>query len=103
MKAKFICVSIVISLFSITTVASGYQFIFIPRGTVTEKYNSNINLEENNEDHDFITLVSAGATLQLLEKTCSMSLKSLSRTFWDITFPSAVQVYTRTISFERNK
>jgi len=52
------------------------QFNFTPRASVEGEYTDNVNRTEDDKKDDFITIVSAGFTAQLLGKTSGAELSS---------------------------
>ena len=69
MNAKKSCVLILAILFFMTPEAFCLQYTFQPRVSATEEYTSNIDLSEDDEDDDFITIVSAGFTAAAFGKS----------------------------------
>ncbi len=69
MKAKKTCLLILAILFFMTPEAFSLQYTFHPRVSATEEYTSNVFLSEDDEEDDFITIVSAGFTAAAFGKT----------------------------------
>jgi hypothetical protein len=69
MKIKTTCLLILAILFFMTTRAFSLQYTFQPRISASEAYTSNVFLSQDNEEDDYITIVSAGFTAAALGKT----------------------------------
>lgn len=74
MKAKKTCLLILAILFFMTPEAFSLQYTFHPRVSATEEYTSNVFLSEDDEEDDFITIVSAGFTAALLGKSSGLEI-----------------------------
>jgi hypothetical protein len=68
MKFKIIAI-VFISVFICTQAAFSLQYTFQPRVSASEEYTSNVFLSNDNEEDDWITIVSAGFTAAALGKT----------------------------------
>jgi hypothetical protein len=64
-----IFVVVFFSVFIFTQVAFSLQYTFQPRVSASEEYTSNVFLSPDNEEDDWITIVSAGFTAAALGKT----------------------------------
>lgn len=62
--------------------AGGKQFQWSTRISVSEQYDDNINLEQDNEDDDWITFVTPGLTLTMLTEKAEVNLN------YDLSFVS---------------
>jgi len=66
MKFKiYFCVVISTILFTASSVFA-FQATFLPRISLTEEYSDNLFLSENNEEDDYITIISVGFTTEFL-------------------------------------
>ncbi|MBW2608285.1 MAG: outer membrane beta-barrel protein, partial [Deltaproteobacteria bacterium] len=66
MKFKiYLCVAISTILFTASSVFA-FQATFLPRISLTEEYTDNLYLSEDNEEDEFITIISIGFTTELL-------------------------------------
>ena len=66
MKFKnYLCVAISAVLFTASSVFA-FQATFLPRISLTEEYTDNLYLSEDNEEDEFITIISLGFTTELL-------------------------------------
>jgi len=66
MKFKiYFCVAISAILFTASSVLA-FQATFLPRISVTEEYTDNLFLSEDNEEDEYITIISLGFTTELL-------------------------------------
>ena len=66
MKFKiYLCIAISVILFTATSVFA-FQATFLPRISVTEEYTDNLYLAEENEEDEFITIISLGFATELL-------------------------------------
>jgi opacity protein-like surface antigen len=74
MKFKLLGLFILLLFLFTSTVSYAAQVLFTPRATATETYTDNVDLEEDDEDEEFITNVSVGGTLSILGKTSGMNL-----------------------------
>ena len=74
MKAKIIAAGVVALIFIVTPFAQSAQLNFTPFLTVSEEYNDNIFLENDDEEDDFITRTTIGGTLELLGPTSGLEL-----------------------------
>jgi hypothetical protein len=70
----FLAVFVSLSLFSSDAFGEEAQFQWSARMSASEKYHSNIYLEEGDEKHDWITLVGPGLTLTLKTEETEASL-----------------------------
>jgi len=68
MKLKIIAI-VFISVFIFAQVAFSLQYTFHPRVSATQEYTDNVFLSSDNEEDDFITIVSAGFTAAAFGKT----------------------------------
>jgi hypothetical protein len=62
------------AVLSILTPASAYQLNFTPRASTSFEYTDNLFLSQENKESEFITVVSAGFTLALLEKNMGLEI-----------------------------
>ena len=76
MKFKLLGLLILLLVIFTSTLSFAAQFNFTPRVRVTEEYNDNVFLTENNKEDDYITRASAGGILEILGKTSGMRLVS---------------------------
>jgi hypothetical protein len=75
MKPKiFIILTLLVGILLIGSRANALQYTFQPRVSATEEYTSNVFLSEDNEEDDFITIVSAGFTAAALGKSGSLEV-----------------------------
>jgi hypothetical protein len=74
MKVKTTCLLILAILFFMTPEAFSLQYTFQPRISASEEYTSNVFLSEDNEEDDYITIVSAGFTAAALGKTGGLEI-----------------------------
>jgi len=56
------------TLFLTTSISFGYQINFIPRISVSEEYTDNLFLTDSNKEHEYITTISPGFTVNILGK-----------------------------------
>lgn len=69
MRLKTTCFLIIAISFFLNTRAFSLQYTFQPRASASEAYTSNVFLSEDNEEDDYISIVSAGFTAAALGKT----------------------------------
>ncbi len=74
MKPKTSFAIAVCILLCLTAVAEGYQISFRPGVTISEEYNDNIFLSPDNEQSDFITLVTADLLLGVTKRNNGLEL-----------------------------
>jgi hypothetical protein len=74
MKAKILTAGVVALIFIVTPFAQSAQLNFTPFLTVSEEYNDNIFLTNDDEEDDFITRTTIGGTLELLGRTSGLEL-----------------------------
>jgi hypothetical protein len=65
----FVIFTLVIGILLIEARTNALQYTFHPRASATEEYTSNVFLSRDNEEDDFITIVSPGFTAAALGKT----------------------------------
>jgi len=74
MKFKiYFCVAISAILFAASSVFA-FQATFLPRISLTEEYTDNLYLTEENEEDEFITVISIGFTTELLWQNSGIEL-----------------------------
>ncbi len=73
MKIKCILCMIFILFFTISS-AYGIQYTFHPRISASGEYTSNRDLSRNNEEDDFITVISPGFTAQMMGKISGLEV-----------------------------
>ncbi|MDM8552130.1 outer membrane beta-barrel protein, partial [Desulfobacterales bacterium HSG2] len=61
-------------LLSAASSQAGYQVIFTPRFSVTPEYTDNLFSSNEDEEQEYITVISPGFTVQILEKTRGATL-----------------------------
>ncbi len=74
MQTRIIHTFTVLTLLLFASVALSAQLTITPRVSVSEEYNDNIFLTEDDEEYDYITAISAGFTAQLTARTAGLEL-----------------------------
>jgi len=68
MKTAKAFIITLLAVFSISSSASAYQVIFTPRASTSVEYTDNIFLSSDNERDEWLTIISAGFTVEFLEQ-----------------------------------
>ena len=89
MLPKLIRFLIILNVIFAATTAFALQWTFQPRVSASEEYTSNVFLSEDNEEDDYITVVSAGFTAAALGKTGGL----------EVSYDPA---YTKYLDFDEN-
>ena len=71
---RTISLVLLIAALSHNPMAFSAQFNFTPRSSVEVEYTDNVFLDDNNTEDDFITILSAGFTAELLGRTNGLSV-----------------------------
>jgi hypothetical protein len=74
MKIKTICALAILFMFFMATSAFSLQYTFHPRVSVTQEYTSNVFLSADNEEDDYITILSPGFTAAALGKSSGLEI-----------------------------
>ncbi|MCB2167386.1 MAG: outer membrane beta-barrel protein [Deltaproteobacteria bacterium] len=82
MKHRALFATVVILVLAFPPCTYSAQLNFTPVMTVSEEYNDNIFLTNNNEEDDYITRVSLGGTLELLGRTAGAEITYLPAYEW---------------------
>ena len=73
MKFKIYLFIAIVVIFTVSN-AAAFQATFLPRISLSEEYSDNLFLTENNEEDDFITIISIGFTTELLWQQAGIEL-----------------------------
>ena len=66
MKIKIYLFLVIATIFFTVSNAAAFQATFLPRMSVSGEYTDNFFLTEDNEEDEFITVISLGFTTELL-------------------------------------
>ena len=73
MKSKIFLVT-ACTFFLTTSITFAYQFTFTPSISVSQEYTDNYFLTKHNKEHEYITTISPGFTVQILGKNSGADL-----------------------------
>ena len=91
MKHRALFATVVILVLVLPPSAFSAQLNFTPVLTLSEEYNDNIFLTNNNEEDDYITRVSLGGTLELLGRTVGAEITYLPAYEW---YNDSISIWT---------
>jgi hypothetical protein len=74
MKSVYFFIITFLAVFLILSTASAYQLNFTPRASTSIEYTDNLFLSRENKESEYITTISVGFTLELLERNMGLEI-----------------------------